>query len=1008
MKKILIGLGILLVVLLAAAALVPFLFKDKIKAAVDEQIAKNLNAKVQYDPNLIGVTLISSFPDLGLELGELRVIGIDSFSRDTLAYIPKLRVGLDLMSVIKGAKMQINEVILDRPRVSVVVLKSGKANWDISKPDTAAKTSADTASNFQLGIKQWRINDGNVRYDDRSIPFRMALAGLNHSGSGDFAQQVFDMKSMTTAEQFSVVFAGTEYVSRKRLEGDVTLAMDLANMAFTFKENQVKLNDFGLTFDGTIKMPKDAMDFDIKFKAPETDFKALLSLVPGMYTQDFKEVKTTGKMAFDGYYKGRMDSVAAPGFGLNLSVADATFRYPKLPREAKNINVDVTIDNADGITDHMKVDLRKLHLDLGNDPVDAVAKIDGLKPMKVDGNVKAKVDLAEMMKVYPVAGLTLRGLLDVDATAKGVYTDQQMPMLKVKANLTNGYVKSKDFPAPIENLQVVSNAVNTTGKTNDTDVRIENFAMVLEGEPLSGRVYLKGVDKPVFDADVKGTVDLTKITKIFPIEGTTLAGRVKGDLKAAGSMADIEAGKYQNVKASGAVDAQNIAYKSQDLPQGMTIVSAQGNFNNEKIAVTQMRGTVGRSDFQASGTIANYMGYLFAENQSLIGNLSVASKRFDVNEWMVDPASGASTAPQAQKQQEAVGVVEVPGNLDLTLNASADQVLYDNLDLRNAKGQVVVRNKQVKLNDMVFTTLGGQFAATGTYDARDLAHPAFDMALGIKDLNFQQAYTAFNTVKTLAPAAKYLNGNFSTAMKLSGNLGQDMMPVMSTVKGKAAVEILKATLDQLPAMQKITSLTNLPSLKQMVLKDQKMNLDVSNGNVVVQPMEIKVPGDDVKMSFGGTSSLVGEMDFVNAIDVPTGKVGQQLAGKLTSLTGVKDLKAADRVTLNVKIGGTVTDPKVGLSGGSAKGAAKDLAQQVVTAKVNEGKALLEAKKKQAEDSVRAMADRKTQELKAKAEAELKARLKDEAEKRLKDSLARKASDQLKNQTKDKLKGIFGK
>lgn len=1010
MKKILIGLGAFLLLLVVAAALVPVLFKDKIKAAVDEQIANSVNAKVQYDADRIDVTLLSSFPDLGVRLGELRVIGVDSFQRDTLAYIPRLAVDLNLMSVIRGEKMQVNEVALTRPRIHVVVLKSGRANWDIAKPDTAAPaTPADTDSNFQFGIKQWRVKDGQLTYDDRSIPFQMALDGLNHTGSGDFAKDVFDMQSKTTAKRFSMAYAGAEYVSDKKLDADVTMAMDLANMAFTFKENRVKINDFAMSFDGSIKMPADAMDFDIKFKAPETDFKALLSLLPGMYTPQFKDVQTTGKMQFDGYYRGRMDSLSMPGYGVNLKVDNATFKYPDLPREAKNINVDVTVVDPDGKTDNLKVDLRKLHADLGADPIDAVAKINGLNPMNLDGNVKAKINLAEAMKVYPVAGLTLRGLLDVDATAKGTYSEKQMPVVQAKMNLTDGYVKSKNFPAPIENLTVVSNIANATGNTEDTDVKVENFRMTLDGEPISGRVYAKGVDKPVFDASLNGTIDLTKMTKIFPLEGTTLAGRIVGTFAAAGRMADIDAGQYQKVKASGAVKVSDLSYKSKDLPQGMTIKSATGTFNNEKITVSGMQGTLGRSDFRADGVISNYMGYALSEQHSpLLGTLTVSSNRFDVNEWMVDPASGASTAPATGTAKEAEGVVQVPADLNLTLNATAGQVLYDNLDLRNAKGQVVVKDRTVKLNDVAFNTLGGGFTVAGTYDARDLAKPGFDMKLGIQNLSFSQAFAAFNTVQKLMPAAKYLNGNFTTDFTLAGTLGQDMMPVMSSLRGKALVEVLKATVSQLPALQKLSSLTNLGSLKEMTLKDQKINMDVSNGNVLVKPFDINVPGDDVKMKFGGTSSLVGEMDFVSALDVPTGKVGQALSSKLSSLAGVSNLKAAERVTMNVKFGGTVTDPKVSLSSGSVKGAAKDLAKSLVDAKVNEGKAKLEAKRKQAEDSLRAVATQKANELKDKAEAEAKKRLSEEAKKRLQDSTTRAAAEAARKAAKDKLKGLFGK
>ncbi|HEX8656101.1 MAG TPA: hypothetical protein VF690_01125, partial [Hymenobacter sp.] len=102
MRKILLGIGVFLVVLVVAVALAPVLFKDKLRALADKQIAQRVRAKVQYNPADIDVSLLRSFPDMTLNIRDLRVIGLDSFSRDTLAYLPNLRVGLDVMSVVRG------------------------------------------------------------------------------------------------------------------------------------------------------------------------------------------------------------------------------------------------------------------------------------------------------------------------------------------------------------------------------------------------------------------------------------------------------------------------------------------------------------------------------------------------------------------------------------------------------------------------------------------------------------------------------------------------------------------------------------------------------------------------------------------------------------------------------------------------------------------------------------------------------------------------------------------
>src|SRR5688500_13770025 len=282
MKKVFIGFAIFLVILLAAAALIPVLFKDKIKQMVDAEIAKNVDAKVLYAAKDVDISIFSTFPDLGLGIDNLNVIGVDSFQRDTLAYLPKFRMGLDLMSVISGDKMKIKSIKLTEPRLKLRILKSGKANWDIYKAVPEEGQPDTVESNFKMGIQEWEIENGKIVYEDLTIPFGVLALGVNHTGSGDFEKNVFDMVSQTTAEAFTMTYDGINYIENKKLEGDMTMAMDLDKFLFTFKDNKFKLNDFAFDFAGSVLMPKEDIDLDLTFKVLETDFKTILSLVPGM------------------------------------------------------------------------------------------------------------------------------------------------------------------------------------------------------------------------------------------------------------------------------------------------------------------------------------------------------------------------------------------------------------------------------------------------------------------------------------------------------------------------------------------------------------------------------------------------------------------------------------------------------------------------------------------------------------------------------------------------------
>ncbi|MBJ6107501.1 AsmA family protein [Hymenobacter sp. BT523] len=994
MRKILIGVAVFLVVLAVALVAAPFLFKDKLRALADKQIAQRVRAQVQYDPANIDVSVLHSFPDLTLDIKNLRVIGLDSFSRDTLAFLPNLRVGLDVMTVIKGQEIKINSVELERPDLSLRRLKSGRANWDVVISDSAAAAKGQDTSQVNLAIKGWKLNDAHLRYEDLTLPFRMEARGVNHSGSGDFASNVFDMTSQTTAADLDMSYNNVAYVTDKQLDADVTMNMDLNKNLYTFKDNKIKLNEFPFSFAGAIGLPNATdITYDITFKALETDFKTLLSLVPGVFTEKFKNIETSGKVAFDGYYKGTQNALHMPGYGVNLVVSNGQFKYPDLPQAAKNINLKMQVDNPSGYTNNVKVNIPQFHLDLGPNPVDGNIAIDGLEPMNVNGRVKANVNLAEALKVYPVKDLAMRGQLFVDGTAKGVYSKTQMPVVNAAIRLTNGFVKSAKFPAPIENINLNGTVVNTTGKVNDTQINLPQFRMVLEGEPLEGRLTAHNIDKPVFDTNVRGTVDLTKITKIFPLQGMTVTGRVAGDIAAKGNMADVEAGRYQNVVASGTVRANNVTYKSKDLPQGVKISSGTATFNNNQIAVQSLNGTAGSSDFAASGTISNYLGYLFTPGQSLKGNLTVNSRNFNVNEWMVDEVSAKPTVKGAAAPAKADGVLQIPKYFDLVLNSHVDNVTYDNLKLTNAQGAVTVRDQTAVLKNMTFNTLGASFGTTGSYSSKNLAHPKFDFGLNIKDLNFQKAFSAFNTIKTLVPLASQVEGVFGTNFSVSGEMGPDMMPNLATLSGKGLFDIVRAAVNQSEVMTKIASLTTLPELKTILVVDKKIQANIVNGNLVVQPFDLTI--GDVKMTLGGSNSLTGALAYVTALNVPTGKLGNALNSKLTQLTGVKDIQGTDRVTLGLNIGGTVKAPSVKLTSGSVKDQGKAIVTNVVKTKLTDALLGLATKKKAAQDSTKATneAAEQTAEEKARIAAE-KAKL--------------EAQARLRNQIGQGLNGLFGK
>ncbi|MGE0637377.1 MAG: AsmA-like C-terminal region-containing protein [Bacteroidia bacterium] len=456
MKKVLIIIGIVFALLLGAAVVLPLIFKDKIVALVKEEANKNLNAKVNFGD--FGLSLISSFPDFRICMEDLSVAGINEFEGDTLAFIKELNLDVDIMSVINGKEIGINAIILDAPRINAHVLKGGKANWDITKPsaDTVAAAPAEP-STFSLKLKKLKISDGDIIYNDEDGNIFASVKDLDLTLKGDMTQDNTSLDTEAEIAALDVVMDGVKYLSKTNTELKAVIDADMKNSKYTFTENELRLNNLFLGFDGWVAMPTEDIDMDIKFNAKKTDFKNILSLIPAVYAKDFDKVKTEGKLALDGFAKGRYNEKMLPAFGLKILVENAMFKYPDLPKQVDNINIDVKINNPGVDADLTVIDISKFKFTIAENPVDMKFLIKTpVSDPDIDGKIAGKIDLSSVKDVMPLdEGAELNGKIAADIVLKGKKSsidNERYSEFDAKGEFTAQDMKytSKDLPQAVD------------------------------------------------------------------------------------------------------------------------------------------------------------------------------------------------------------------------------------------------------------------------------------------------------------------------------------------------------------------------------------------------------------------------------------------------------------------------------------------------------------------------------------------------------------------------------
>jgi len=509
MKKALTIAGVVVVVLIVAMIAIPFLFKDKIKTAVLNAANEKLNATV--DIKDFGLNLFSNFPNATLSLNDASVVGVGDFQKDTLLSAKSASVTIDLMSLF-GSEYNISKINLDKASIYTKVLEDGRANWDIMKVDSTASASTESESAFKLNLKKITVNDCSFVYQNDSTKMKVTLNKWNGDLHGDFSASETTLNTNSTIGEVTFVMDGIPYLNKIQGVADATINANLDKMQFSFKESNLQLNDLKASIDGTFAMvgkDYEDMEFDLKLNAPDTQFKDILSLVPAMYTADFKDVKTSGTAKLEAYIKGLMHGDSYPAFDVKIMVNDAMFQYPSLPKAVNNINVAMAINSKGGSLDNMIIDISKFSFNLGGNPFSGSLNVS--TPMS-DPNLKAQangtIDLGMIKDVYPLEkGTALNGKmianLNVAARMSAIEKEQYENVSAAGSlKLSNMTYKSQDMQdvvindAGLEfspryvnlsslNLKIGKNDLSATG-------RLENFiAYALKDQTLKGQLNIK-------------------------------------------------------------------------------------------------------------------------------------------------------------------------------------------------------------------------------------------------------------------------------------------------------------------------------------------------------------------------------------------------------------------------------------------------------------------------------------------------------------------------------------
>ncbi|MFV0467392.1 MAG: AsmA-like C-terminal region-containing protein, partial [Dysgonomonas sp.] len=460
------------------------------------------------------------------------------------------------------------------------------------------------------------------------------------------------------------------------------------------------------------------------------------------------------------------------------------------------------------------------------------------------------------------------------------------PAFNVKLIVKDAMFQYPSLPKSVNDINVDLLVDSKGGSLDNMVIDISKFTFNMAGNPFSASMNIKTpMSDPDLKAQIKGVIDLGIVKDVYPLEkGTQLNGRLNADLNIATRMSAIEKEQYQNVNAAGSLSLTNMLYKSADMAD-VQINEAALQFSPQYVNLSSLKVKIGKNDISATGRLENFIAYML-KDQTLKGTLNINSNYFNLNDFM----GGDETETSSSTSSEGIAI---PKNLNFTVNAAMNQVVYEKIDITNLKGSVGVNNGVLSMKDVSANALGGSCKIGGTYDTSDPKNPKVNLSLNLSKVSFAETFKQVESIQKFAPIFEKLAGNYSMNLNFNTTLAENIMQMLGSLTGSGAISTNEVKVEGVEALSALSSALKTDVLKSFSAKDLNIPFSINNGKITTKPFSLNFGGDG-KLSLEGSTGLDQSINYKGTVALP------------------KSLTKGIVNNVALTIGGTFTSPKIGV------------------------------------------------------------------------------------------------
>jgi AsmA protein len=853
MRKLGIAIAVIVVLLVAAALIVPHLIDvNQYHGQIQSQLEKRLGRQVT-----LGKMGLRLFPP-AFDVENTTIAEDPRFaSGRPFATADKLAVSVKFWPLLRK-QLEVNSLELVHPHIELV--RNAQGIWNFAtlgqegKPTAAQKVPTQPAQSptattttgppgaqppsaqpgakqpaGQLTLANLFINDGQVAITDLQKHQSRAVYDHIDLNVNDFAPD----------QQFSMKLTA-------HLPGEGKQAIWLEGKGGPIKEADM----LNTPFDGTLRLDQVSTGAAQKFLNSQS-----LNGIDAVITGDAKVKNAGGKLASNGAI--RME---------NAHIHNVNVGYP----------IALEYDIADDLTNDV-IQIHKANLKLGATPISLAGTVNTRPtPSQIDLKLTASnASIAEMARLASAFGVAfgkdvdVKGQINADIQARGA---MDKPALNGQLSARSLDISGKEIPQPVKVNEITLALTPETVRSNEfaatTGSTTVNVSFALSQYSAPNSSISATLRAP--NARIGEIINIAKAAGVSAVDGMSGDGTLTLDVRAQGPTKNMSA---LNFDGTGKIS--NATLKMPSLTKPLQIRNSDIRFSQNSASLQNISMTLGQTNAGGTLTLKNFEApqVQFALNadkvnvaelqQTFAATPAQPAKRAE-NFWRLVPQANAQTKAEPSMLTKMTGGGTV----------AIGVIQYDDLLLNNAHANVILDRGVIRMNPVTADVYGGKENGTVTIDMRP-AQPVYAINLKTEKVDANKLISSVSDVKQTLYGMLASNVNASFSSSSAQNIARSL-------NGSMAINLTNGKLMNLDLLHELASVGKFvgngfgPPKNFTDLVQLTGNFDVKNG--LAQTNNLKAVIDGGTLAAAGLINLADQSLNLHVTAVLNKAISQQVGG----------------------------------------------------------------------------------------------------------------------------------